>query len=308
MSQATVNPAVLAQTATYAQLFQQAKPFQHVQIDEFLMPDWCQSLAAEFPSFDPQLAINENGQVGGKAVHQDISQLGPAYQQLHHLFQSNEFTSWVSQLTGIPNLLFDPHYFGGGTHENLSGQALDPHVDFTHHPITNHYRRLNLILYLNQRWEPSWGGQIELHQNPRLKPDQDQVVSIAPLFNRMVVFATHHHSWHGFPVINIPEEQPEISRKSIALYYYTKEQPAGFEQPHSTIYVDRHLDPKIQAGTTLSEQQITEIHRLIDSRDQHLQRLYQTISQQMDDLNRVKKLLGPFRRLIRPIKKLLGRK
>ena len=302
-----INPKHVDQLQDRCQQFNQAKPFQHLQLDSFLDTSWCQQLVEQFPRFDPNMAVNENGKIGGKAVHQGLKNLGPAYQKLDQMFRSDDFTHYISQLTGIPDLVFDPHYFGGGTHENLSGQGLDPHVDFTHHPMTGHHRRLNLILYLNHEWDSAWGGDIQLHKNPRLKPAQDEVVCISPVFNRLVIFATHHHSWHGFPPIHIPEDKAHISRKSIALYYYTKQKPKDFKKAHSTIYVDRHLDPSIQAGTTLSEQQMAEIQRLMDSRDQHLERLYATISHQMDDLNRIKKALGPFKALIQPIKKWLGK-
>ena len=49
------------------------------------------------------------------------------------------FLSLMASLTGIPALTHDPHYLGGGTHENLSGQDLDLHIDFNYHPITNPY-------------------------------------------------------------------------------------------------------------------------------------------------------------------------
>ena len=43
--------------------------------------------------------------------------------------------------------------------------------------------------------------------------------SIAPLFNRAVIFLTDENSPHGYKAINIPEWE---SRKSFYAYYYTE--------------------------------------------------------------------------------------
>ena len=49
--------------------------------------------------------------------------------------------------------------------------------------------------------------------------------SIAPLFNRLVVFNTTKHSFHGHPKpLNTP---PSVTRKSLALYYFTSEPSPG---------------------------------------------------------------------------------
>ena len=47
--------------------------------------------------------------------------------------------------------------------------------------------------------------------------------SISPIFNRMVIFSTNDFSNHGHPdPIKCPEN---ISRKSIALYYFSRGRP-----------------------------------------------------------------------------------
>lgn len=282
-----LNHQTIQQLDDLAHAFATAQPFGHVVIDDFFQTDFCQQLLDQFPDFSERDAIDENRKVGKKAVVERVSQIGPAYRSLDQLVQSQEFRQAVGRITGIEDLLYDPHYIGGGTHNNLDAQELDPHVDFTHHPITSDHRRLNLIVYLNHEWESAWGGNIEFHQNPRLTADQDQVTSVRPLFNRAVIFETHNHSWHGFPPIRLPADKRHLSRKSFALYYYTKKRPEGIE-PHSTIYVERPLDHKFSAGHTLSDGDASALKTAIERRDQHLARLYATITEQTKQISQLR--------------------
>ena len=273
----TINQKIIENSHSILKEFTLNKPFKHVVIDDFFSSDFCQKLVEEFPQFDKKLAIDENGNIGNKAVHPHITDLGGNYRRLNNLVKSKEFMGLIEKCTGINDLIFDPYYFGGGTHDNLNGQDLDPHVDFTHHPKTGNHRRLNLIVYLNHEWEKQWGGNIELHKNPRLQPEEDEIVSVEPLFNRAVIFETNNISWHGFPKINLPDEKKHLSRKSFALYFYTKTREKNVET-HSTIYVERHLPERIKPGLTLSKDDVQEIKILLARRDQHLKRLYNTIT------------------------------
>lgn len=286
-----VTASVLRDASALGRQFQQAKPFRHVQIEGFFASDYLGCLRAAFPAFDPRFARNEQGEIGNKAVVERIRGIGPAYAALDDLIQSKDFLALVSQLTGVPDLLYDPWYFGGGTHENRHGQDLDAHVDFNRHPITGWHRRLNLIVYLNPEWEEAWGGCLDLHRDPAAA--DDEVKRIAPLDNRCVIFETNEISWHGFERIDLPEDRRTLSRRSIALYFYTQDRPVEeLADSHSTIYVDRPLPERFGAGHTLSETDAEELRVLITRRDQHIQRLYRDVGRITTELDQARALLA----------------
>jgi hypothetical protein len=270
-----LDPAALAGLGILAGEFQAAKPFKHVVIDGLLDPDFCRSLAAEFPPYDTALFRNENGDLG-KAEHADISKLGASYRKLDELFRSPEFLRFAGAVTGIPGLLHDPDYVGGGVHENLEDMELDPHVDFTIHRSTGHYRRVNLLLYLNTEWDESWGGGLELHVNPWLPDDKNPIVTISPVFNRCVMFETSDHSWHGFRAIRLPPDRKGLTRRSFAVYLYTREKPRDFASIPGdlTVFVDRPLSPAFKPGLTLSDQDVRVLRHALVRRDWKLRHLY----------------------------------
>jgi len=281
-----VNTAVLDSATALAGSFGSGRPFRHVVIDDFLTPEFCQAVCGQFPEFHATHAINENQQVGGKATREKVRTLGSAYQDMDDLVRNVEFLALVENITGIDGLQYDPFYFGGGTHENRDGQDLDPHIDFNYHPVTSQHRRLNLIIYLNEGWEDAWGGSLQFHRDPYREPAEDEIVTVAPLMNRCVIFETTESSWHGFERIDLPCGQKDRSRKSFAVYYYTETRPASETgEEHSTVYVERHLPDRFQPGMQLEAEDITEIKRLLKRRDQHLQRLYRCIQELQGTLN-----------------------
>src|SRR5207253_10460492 len=119
------------------------EPFHHAVIEGFFEQGFAERLLADFPAFNPALAKNEiYGGVWGKAVNTRIREIAPAYRELYELIQSRSFLDFMGEITGIPDLLFDPALYGGGTHENLHGQDLDPHVDFNYDRSDEHTSEL----------------------------------------------------------------------------------------------------------------------------------------------------------------------
>ena len=274
----SMDPSSLLRT------FSEAKPFKHFSIDQFLSPRFCQTLLRDFPPFDQGDCLNESGQKGGKSTYSNIRNLGPAYRKFDDIMRSPEFLNLLGRATGISNLIYDPEYVGGGTHENLSGQDLDFHIDFNRHPKTKYHRRLNLILFLNTEWKSEWGGALELRADPLSRKEDTDSVSILPIFNRCVVFETTEDSWHGFDRIRLPMDIA-ASRKSIAVYFYTETRPSAETGiTHSTVYLNRPLPAKFQPGYTLQEGDEQLLENLITRRDHHIKYLYKREAQLLTEL------------------------
>jgi hypothetical protein len=253
-----IRPEILASAGTLAPSFHTARPFHHIAIENFLDATICRRLLEDFPRFEDRYALNEMGEVGGKAVRIDMREISDAYRELDRYLQTREFLGFVSTVTGIPDLLYDPDYVGGGTHENRDGQGLDQHVDFNFHPGTKWHRRLNLIVYLNPEWEMEWGGNLQLQTDPW--NGNTNGPTIAPLFNRAVIFETTENSWHGFSTIRLPAAKQSLSRKSFAIYLYTKERPtAETAESHATVYVPDGMPVDLVAGAVLDNARIADL-------------------------------------------------
>jgi hypothetical protein len=98
-------------------------------------------------------------------------------------------------------------------------------------------RRMNVLIYLNKNWKSEYGGALEMWNRDMSR----RVCSIEPKFNRCVIFNTDARSYHGHPD---PLRTPEgITRKSLALYYYTASEAVYSETPNAgTVFQARPGD------------------------------------------------------------------
>ena len=227
--------------------YQSAEPFPHIHLERFLDPSLARELAHEFPragtaAWTQYKHYNEN-KLGLTKRDQLPHGLGLLIDELN----GPEFTAALSRLTGIPHLIADPTLEGGGLHQSGPKGFLNIHADFTVHHHHSHWRRrVNLILYLNEGWEESWGGAIELWDRGMTHC----VTKIAPLLNHAVIFSTDEDSYHGFPdALTCPEG---VTRKSVALYYYTEE---AVVNARSTNYRARLEDARSKAALIWADKQ-----------------------------------------------------
>jgi Rps23 Pro-64 3,4-dihydroxylase Tpa1-like proline 4-hydroxylase len=155
------------------------------------------------------------------------------YEFFMHL-SSSDIVNKLKSMTGIQSLYPDIGLHGAGWHIHGTGGKLNVHLDYSLHPKLNLQRKLNLILYLTEDWDSSWGGGLELwsHDEQTNKPKKCEKV-IDNVFNRAVIFDTTQNSWHGFPEpITCPEG---TYRKSIAFYYLT-DPPENVDKRKRALY------------------------------------------------------------------------
>lgn len=221
--------------------YSKAQPFPHIVIDNFLPESLLNEVLSHFP--EEATGSEVNYEKGYKGLHK--RQINPndcdAYLKgVFGFFNSAPMLQFFESLTSIDGLITDPYFTGGGLHETKTGGLLGVHSDFRVNKKLHVERRINAIIYLNKDWKNEYGGNLELW-DAKMTTCLKQ---IEPIFNRCVVFNTDHDSNHGHPEpLNTPEQ---ITRKSIALYYYTASMKVYDEYAeHRTHYKPRPQDKGI---------------------------------------------------------------
>jgi hypothetical protein len=237
-----------------ARRYRDNSPFPHIHLTDFLDPEIATAMAEEFPP--------PNTGAWTQYKHHNENKLGLAKRDLfpRHIgevtdeLNSPEFVSWLSKLTGIPGLVPDSSLEGGGLHQSGRGGFLNVHTDFSnHHYHKNWRRRVNLILYLNAGWQEGWGGAIEFWERSM----HCCAAKYPPLFNHAVIFTTDERSLHGFAE---PLRCPEgVSRKSLALYYYTVEPNTKFGS-RSTDYHARPGDSLVESALIWLDKEAVDLY------------------------------------------------
>jgi hypothetical protein len=249
-----------AQVNNLSRQFRENQPYPHLRFSDFLEPYLAAEMAKVFPGLQTDawtLYKHQNENKRGLTKRSLFpALLGEVVDELN----SPDFVEWLSQVTGIPNLLADESLEGGGLHQSGRGGFLNIHTDFSmHHYHKNWRRRVNLILYLNPAWQEDWGGAIELWDRDVTRC----VAKVPPLLNEVLIFQTDEISYHGFPEpLRCPEGE---SRKSIALYYYTLE-PTAPPTGRSTNYRARPEDGVGKAALIWLDKEAVDLYSRLKAR------------------------------------------
>lgn len=200
-------------------------PFDHISAEGLFNPQILDDVLKVFPALDDAHWKRYGAPTeAGKMEMSDPNGWPPLVAEVLSVMRGDEMAEAMSKAFGIPNLIGST--YGGGLHCSPVGARLAMHTDFTHHPDTGLFRRLNLLIFLNKGWEESWGGALYLGARRQ--------VMVPPRFNQLGVFATSSQSAHGHPV----EWKNMQPRRSLAAYFYSPEPPAHYSGPTSTVWTE----------------------------------------------------------------------
>ena len=238
-------------TQDLADSYGQAQPFPYVVMDSFLHPgvlrvaraelerfqnwDWDHTQYAQDHQVNKFFAPSPRPELVQSSI-QVLQQQAPITMSVLNYLRTDGFRQWLTAVTGIPDLVSDDDWLGGGVHRVTAGGALDVHADFNIHWKNKLHRRLNLLIYLNPGWQESWGGALELWDRD-LQACQHRIL---PIFNRAVLFRITDDAYHGHP--DPVRAEASQDRLSLAMYYYTQDRPDHEKAAaHGVLWKDKML-------------------------------------------------------------------
>jgi 2-oxoglutarate-Fe(II)-dependent oxygenase superfamily protein len=215
--------------------FTEAAPFPHIVFDGLFDPALIRTVHdCVMRQAGGEQSHDQGIEVKWRSSWESEYSIPEPGREIVRFLNSGLFLRELARLSGIDLLIPDPYFSGGGFNRIERGGLLDVHVDGNWHDAMGVHRRLNAILYLNQDWRPEWGGPLGFYD----EKGEKEVVAIAPLGNRLVVFETHDYTYHGHPEpLDCPADQ---GRTSIILYYYTAAPRPAHQiresRPHSALW------------------------------------------------------------------------
>jgi len=217
----------------HADNYKNASPHAHAVFDDVFEASILKSVIQEFNERETADWREFDTKYEKKLQLSKDEQLGPHTRSLIHNLNAEPFLHFLETLTGISGLIPDPYLSGGGLHKIKPGGKLGIHIDFNRNDKINTYRRINVLIYLNENWEDTYGGHFELWSDK----DGKKKKKILPIFNRMTIFNTTSTSFHGHPEpLNCP---PDRTRQSLALYYYTVDPgDSQSDYKHNTVFIN----------------------------------------------------------------------
>jgi Rps23 Pro-64 3,4-dihydroxylase Tpa1-like proline 4-hydroxylase len=239
--------------------FLSSKPFNHVVIDDFWLPEIAEELYNEFPEYDDRQVWNAhyNNAIENKKACNHWDRFPRTTYKAFNFLGSDHFMANIRSISNRYDLTMDFGLHGGGWHAHMNGGNLNMHLDYNVHPKLGLQRKLNIIIYLTKDWDPCYGGGLEFwsHNEETNQPlEHEKTVDIQ--FNRAVIFDTTQNSWHGLPLpLSCPDD---MVRQSMAAYYVgiapdeTEDRPRARFAPRLDQIGNSEIEELIKQRSSLS--------------------------------------------------------
>ena len=178
------------------------KPFPHYFQDDILEQNFAKKIQEEILILDNKEWDRYENPFEQKYTLRDKYNFPENLKKLFEILSSSEFIDTLSKKLNV-KLFEDKTRNFWGVHKYKNGDKLDIHVDAGYHPSINLKKEVTLGIYLSSDWKEEYGCHLEIWKGDNctdVKPVlHEKIASIAPMFNRLVLFTNDDYSWHGNP-------------------------------------------------------------------------------------------------------------
>jgi Rps23 Pro-64 3,4-dihydroxylase Tpa1-like proline 4-hydroxylase len=201
-------------------------------IDDLLPAEQARSLYEAFPRHEQMMKKHSLRE--SKYVAAQLNKFDPRLEEITFAFQDPRIIRVLEEITGITELLPDPHLYAGGISLMIKESFLNPHLDNSHDGKQQRYRVLNSLYYVTPDWKEEYGGNLELWDGGIGKPQR----TIWSKFNRLVLMATNRSSWHSVsPIVH------NGSRTCVSNYFFREKSLEAGDYFHATSFRGRPEQP-----------------------------------------------------------------
>jgi hypothetical protein len=217
-------------------------PYPYIYQDNILEEDFARKLQEEILSIPNEAWDRYENPFESKFTLRDKFAFPPLLKLLFNELQANSFVSKLSEIVGY-KLLIDTTRNFWGVHKYNNGDKLDIHVDAGIHPTTKQKKQVTFGIYLSKNWKEEYGCELEVWRGDNAESNDakiyEKVASIAPLFNRMIMFTCNDCAWHGNPE---PAKCPEDSKRIFVTISYLSENYEDKNKRQKAYFVARPKD------------------------------------------------------------------
>jgi len=205
-------------------------PYPMISLDNFLPLNIAKEMQKECESIPDQYwtTFDRKDSYMKECVNLDVAPIAAnVVNQLH----SQAGMNWLTQVTGIKDLIPDPYIVGAGYSKSYKGDSLKIHTDFNWNDKIKMHRMLSFIIYLTEDWKDEYEGHLHFYDFD----NKNLIQKVAPNFNRAVFWRHHKRGFHGHPnALSCPEG---MSRNAFRLFFYVSNaEHDPNDRPHRSLY------------------------------------------------------------------------
>jgi len=188
-------------------LILQSTPFPYGKMDDFLDQTFALNIQEEILSIPQEDWDRYDNPFEQKYTLRDKFAFPSCLRELFSELTSDDFVWYDLKLDKTRNFW--------GVHTYGPGDKLDIHVDAGLHPTQGLKKQVTLGIYLSYEWKEEYGCKLEIWNGENASSNDAKIIekvdSIAPLFNRLILFTCNDYAWHGNPEpANCPIESKRI--------------------------------------------------------------------------------------------------